>query len=132
MDNSLKIKEAQKQWGIAVVNSDLEKLMSLYDDGASLKPTLSKVIRVGKENVKDYFVGNPDEGRAGFLSHGWKDVVFHSKAIHGDNEILVDMGEYEFVGPNGDVTWADYSYVYRVSGEQTVILAHHSSLKYEE
>ena len=129
---------AQTAWIKHVTEQDVDALLDLYDvDDPSaplqFKPTLSDVIRTDRAGARAYFVGgDPDYPHDhGFLHHGWKTVDFRS-AIGPMQEpgglTARDMGQCFFENGDGDVTQADYTFIYHKVGGRALIALHHSSL----
>jgi hypothetical protein len=120
----------RQSWAKAVVAQDVEALMKLYADNAVLKPTLSPVIRRNPTVIRAYFEGGGPHEDAGFLKQGFSAVHFKDSAPLLMGDIAVDMGEYEFLKPDGSQVLAHYTFCYqgRVDG-QILIVAQHSSLK---
>lgn len=129
---------AQRAWARAVIEQDIEGLLSLYDFGTPdepllFKPTLADVIRLDEAGTRSYFVGgNPDYPHdIGFLNQGWKRVAFQSAVgpiLKAGGLGYKDMGHYTFVDENGLATRADYTFAYHKLNGKVLISLHHSSL----
>ena len=129
---------AQRTWAKHVTEQNVDKLLELYDFGTPnqpliFKPTLSEIIRHDRESTRSYFVGRDPNfpHDQGFLNRGWKKVEFHSAVGPLPNPgglSYSDMGQYAFVARDGDVTRADYTFVYHKRNGCVLISLHHSSL----
>ena len=129
---------AQRAWAKAVIDQDVETLLSLYDFGSAdepllFKPTLADVIRLDEKGAKSYFIGgDPDyPNDAGFLGNGWKHVEFQSAVgpiLKAGGMGYKDMGHYTFFNASGDATRADYTFAYHKLNGAVLISLHHSSL----
>lgn len=129
---------AQRAWAKAVIEQDVETLISLYDFGTPdepllFKPTLADVIRLDEAGARAYFVGENEEypNDHGFLNNGWKHVDFQSAVgpiIKAGGLGYKDMGHYTFVNAQGDATRADYTFAYHKLDGKVLISLHHSSL----
>lgn len=116
----------------------MDQLLDLYDFGRPnqpllFKPTLSEVIRCDRGSARSYFVGGDPKHPhdQGFLNHGWKQVEFQSivgPLLNPGGLSYSDMGQYVFVNGDGDVTRADYTFVYHKRDGRVLISLHHSSL----
>ena len=126
------IKEAQRQWGTAVVSGDPDRVMELYAPNAILKPTLSPVIRDSKPGIRAYFEGSKEFEDHGFLAgNRWAEVLFHNLCdplVNGD--FAIDVGKYTFVQRDGQKVVADYTFTYARIDDELRILSQHSSLEY--
>ena len=130
--------DAQRAWAEAVVAQDVEMLLALYDFGSPdapllFKPTLADVIRLDEAGARSYFIGGdadyPHDN--GFLKNGWKHVAFRSAAgpiLEANGLGYKDMGQYDFIKANGDITRADYTFAYHKVDGKVLITLHHSSL----
>lgn len=119
-----KPKEILEQWMKAVNNSDVENLLSLYDNEAVLIPTFSNRLLNTPEKLRDYFekLGSREE-----LS-----IALHEKTL-----IIQELGNQIF-SLSGIYNWrfavdgellnfeARFSYVINLS-KPNPILHHHSS-----
>jgi uncharacterized protein (TIGR02246 family) len=109
-------------WATALKKQEVSKVLKLYDDDATLLPTLSDKIRTNHREIANYFES--------FLAK--KPVVeitdFFFKKI--SDEIITFSGNYDFTFENGDPdAHARFSFVYKKSGNDWKILEHHSSLQ---
>ena len=117
--------ELMDRWCRAVEAGNVEELLSLYEEDALLKPTLSPEIRSGPAAIKNYFVG--DENTQGFLKRGIKSVRHQvERELYLDHALIL-MGIYEFTSETETVK-AHFTFVLKESGGQSKILAQHSSL----
>ena len=132
------VADAQRAWSKAVIEKDVETLLSLYDFGAPgepvlFKPTLADVIRLDEAGARSYFVGgNPDyPSDSGFLNYNWQHIEFQSAVgpvLKAGGLGYKDMGHYTFVNEKGDATRADYTFAYHKVDGKVLISLHHSSL----
>ncbi len=135
---NVEVNAAQCTWAKHVTEQNVDQLLDLYDFGVPnqpllFKPTLSKIIRCDRVSVRAYFVGGdpnyPDD--KGFLNCGWKQVDFQSAVgplPNPDGLCYRDMGQYFFMDGNGDITCADYTFIYHKRDGRILISLHHSSL----
>lgn len=122
------IENYQQQWSEAVVSCDIEKLMSLYDPEAILKPTVSSVIRRTPEDIKLYFVGGEKFSDKGFLNKEICKIFFKRKPPLIEDRFAIDVGEYIFTQKNGNEIQAHYTFCYKWLNAQLFIITQHSSL----
>ena len=118
-----------EQWCQAIVTGDLQQVLALYEEDALLRPTLSPHLRCGLAAIANYFAG--DKQHQGFLQRGIKQIHHQVEQELYLDHALVLMGQYEFIGPDETVK-ANFTFVLKESGTGFKILAHHSSLRYEE
>ncbi len=118
------ILEAFEKWNDALQTKDPQKVAQMYDEkDGILLPTVSPKVRHNREEIADYFehflaknpVGRIDEANI---------------RIYGD--IAINSGLYTFEldsedGKRVDVP-ARFTFVYKKSGDEWVILEHHSSV----
>ena len=112
-------------WCEAVKGGDLPRLLSLYEEDALLKPTLSPEIRTGREAIGRYFVG--DGQHLGFLRQGIHKIQYTVESELRVDHALVLMGSYEFTTPSKSIK-AHFTFVLKKIGSGFSILAQHSSL----
>ena len=116
----------------------MDQLLDLYDFGMPnqpllFNPTLSEVTRCDRGSARSYFVGgDPNYPQdQGFLNRGWEQIEFKSAVGPLPNPgglSYSDMGQYAFVDRDGDVTLADYTFIYHKRDGRVLISLHHSSL----
>ena len=122
------IKKFEKTWGKAVTDSNLDGILSLYANGALLKPTLSDKIRRGVDQIRPYFEGSQEYGDSGFLHQGISHVKFLNEEVTELEDSFLIMGQYHFTKPDG-VVEADFTFSLRKSDYK--ILLQHSSLTFK-
>ena len=129
--------DAQRAWAEAVIAQDVETLLALYDFGSPdapllFKPTLADVIRLDEAGpARISLAATPTTHDNGFLKNGWKHVEFRSAAgpiLEANGLGYKDMGQYDFIKANGDITRADYTFAYHKVDGKVLITLHHSSL----
>ena len=113
------------QWCQAVIEEDIQKILSLYENDALLKPTLSPEIRSGRKAIRNYFTG--DEEHIGFLARQIKKISYQVKQELYLDHALILMGTYQFTCPQ-EIVKAHFTFIIKESAEGFKILAHHSSL----
>ena len=103
------VQAAQRAWAAAVIASDVDALLSLYDfDVLLFKPTYASSIRTDRAGALSYFVGgNPSyPADHGFLHGGFTKITFESAngpRLEAGGLSAQDMGHYLFVNRNGMV-----------------------------
>ena len=125
----MKTNKFLQTWGKYVAGSELESLLALYDQKAILKPTLSKTIRDGLDEIRPYFEG--DSNSSGFLNQGIVEVNFDQHLERNLGTATIAVGKYHFKKGNGDEVSADYTFTLeRLDSGDLKIISHHSSLEY--
>ena len=117
------IASAAANWAAIFVDDNPDSILALYDDGAVLWGTLSPTLLVGKPAVRGYFE------RAFKALPGHK-VAFGEQVIRIYGDVAINSGYYTFsYVKDGEARSipARYSFVYRKSGAQWMIVDHHSS-----
>ena len=108
-------------WGKSVVSKNLENVVSLYDDDATLWPTLSNNLRTNKNEIKDYFSGSfAKTNLTGPIEWNKK-----SETTISDNSVM-QSGIYVFQVGSGKIS-ARYSFLLRKIEDNWKIVHHHSS-----
>lgn len=125
-DAKAKIAQLLTRWNHAVQTEDPDNVVALYAPDAVLLPTVSAKVRHNHEEIRDYFVH--------FLSKKPMGTVIEQNIrLFGD--IAVNSGLYNFRLFKAGATTAAaarFSFVYRRSDSQWLIIEHHSSLLPEE
>ena len=145
------VEDAQKVWGDGVVkigalkdqrdecetfaSNFLDKLYA-FDLGVVLfKPTkcAHEQFRPTKFEALSYFIAGSDRAcqeDKGFAIQPWTKVRFeNSDFILGDNRAIA-MGNYYFTDLNGDEAKVEYTFGYKLIGDDLRIDLHHSSFPY--
>lgn len=142
------VHEAQAVWAAAIVDIGaqatpqeskvvaeqyLNDLYTFNTTGVVFKPTLAQdpQFRNTFAGALSYFVGqNPDFPQdTGFALTPWINVTFSNSKIILMNDVVIAGGVYNFEDPHGDITAADYTFVYtQVDNGTLTITAQHSSL----
>lgn len=145
------IDAAERRWADAVVEMGrchqqqpqrlsavaTQLLTEVYDfeAGVLFKPTLATGpyhFRRSLSQTLSYFIGGEIPGDMGFARKPWQAVRFlsHGRIWLGSGESVVSGGVYEFQDPAGQITRAEFTFVYHLTAQpgSIKILAHHSSL----
>ena len=107
------------KWSQAVASADLEKVLSLYEEDALLRSTLSPDICKDLLEIRAYFED--------FLNKGITEVSYTVEAELFLDHALVLMGCYQFKKTDSYLQ-ALFTFVLKESAAGYQILAHHSSL----
>jgi hypothetical protein len=117
------IASAAANWAAIFVDDNPDSILALYDDGAVLWGTLSPTLLVGKPGLRGYFE------RAFKALPGHK-VAFGEQVIRVYGDVAINSGYYTFSyvkdGQAQSIP-ARFSFVYRKSGANWMIVDHHSS-----
>jgi uncharacterized protein (TIGR02246 family) len=114
---------ATSAWARALDEDDPDKVLPLYSDDAVLWGTLSPTVRADRAALRDYFV------TAFKVLPGLK-VAFGDQLIRVYGGTAVNTGYYTFSYVKDGETKslpARYSFTYVRSGDQWLIVDHHSS-----
>lgn len=107
-----------------------------YDEGIVLfKPTKARIkpFRLTFEEALSYFVGNGLEEDKGFALEPWEAIRFEVAGNLIFNNIAISQGNYHFTSAKtGDTIRVEFTFVYKLVGNQLKIVAHHSSLPFRE
>src|SRR5688572_23277172 len=118
------VEAATAAWGLALASCNVDRIMSLYDTRAVLWPTTSRTIASSPEAIRKYFEGVCSSGS------GPKGIVTEQNArVYGDT--AVNSGTFTInVMRDGKPTPVPlrFSFTYRRSDGQWLIVDHHSSL----
>ena len=150
------IDAAERRWADAVVEMGrchqqqpqslsevaTQLLTEVYDfeAGVLFKPTLATDpyhFRQTLSATLSYFIGGKVPSDLGFALRPWQAVRFlsHGRIWLGVGESVVSGGVYEFYDLAGQITRAEFTFVYHRSAQpdsSIKILAHHSSLPFCE
>lgn len=122
------INKLKKDWSSGVTTQNVNLILSLYDQKAILKPTLSPIIRTSPNDIKSYFVGSKKFNDSGFINNGINKINFTQSFINEVGNCIIDIGKYTFVKSDNQKIEADYTFVYLKDKEELKIISHHSSL----
>ena len=123
MDPKDDVIQVLEDWKSALESGDLEGLLQLYDNGASLWGTLSEEIRNTPGKIREYFVS--------FIAHEGIQVEFGElyTRIYGDTAVC--SGPYLF-------SWKEreekasipgrFTFVFHLRDDRWLIIDHHSSV----
>ena len=115
-------------WGKAVEAQNSKALLELYDDSATLKPTLSKKIRTNKKEILSYFIGGSEFNDSGFLKQDILRVQFLESHFQINTNTVTIVGKYRFIKKDSQVIQANYTFVFQKKENELKIIAHHSSI----
>lgn len=105
-----------------------------YDEGIVLfKPTKARLkpFRLTFEEALSYFVGNDLEEDKGFALEPWMEIRFEVAGNLIFNEIALSQGNYYFTSAKtGETIRVEFTFVYKLVGNQLKIVTHHSSLPF--
>ena len=121
------VKESQQKWFDGIINKDVDAIMALYSEDASLKPTLSNEIRRTPDALKEYFVGSKFK-EPGFLNNEFVAVRFVEGSPAITDNIAIDTGVYQFERGDGRISKAHYTFSYCELNGKVLITTQHSSL----
>ncbi len=110
------------RWNEALLSGDPHQVAHLYAPDAILLPTVSNKVRHNHAEIADYF--------AHFLLKRPSGKILESNIrVYGD--LAINSGIYEFtLSPEGksvSVIQARFTFVYRKTGDDWLIIEHHSS-----
>lgn len=110
------------KWIESINENNLDAILSLYSESAILVPTLSKIIRKNKLEIKDYFIH--------FLENkGLKAEVkeVHIQSLYNDT-IKINSGNYLFSYYNEKNEFQELTARFSFVIKDNIILEHHSSI----
>lgn len=119
MRTKVEIVEQFDIWNNALQTGDPKKVAVLYDENNGiLLPTLSNKVRHNRTEIEDYFVH--------FLAKGPVGKIDESN-IRIFDQLAINSGVYTFTFKDGTAAQARFTFVYQWSGEDWMIIEHHSS-----
>ncbi|WP_028574874.1 SgcJ/EcaC family oxidoreductase [Desulfonatronovibrio hydrogenovorans] len=122
MEEKTKVSDRLKEWCQALKSADPENILACYDVHASLLPTLSSRIRRTRPELREYFE---------FLVQLEPGCTVQDEHVRIYGDIAINSGSYTFhVSKGGDraAVPARFTFVYRNTGDNWLIVEHHSSL----
>ena len=144
------ILKAQEEWGKGIVaigkakvngkdyrkvaKKHIDKLYD-YDSGKVLfKPTKASEdqFRETFGQAHSYFVKGEVKEDGGFAINPWINVRFDNHQMFIDDDVAMAMGNYYFTTVNDEEVKVEYTFGYRLDGDQLKIVLHHSSLPYSK
>jgi len=109
-------------WNEALLSGDAGKVAALYAPDAILLPTVSNKVRHSHEEIADYF--------AHFLLSKPNGKILESN-VRTFGDLAINSGIYEFaLSPENKpqtLIQARFTFAYRKTGEDWLIVEHHSS-----
>ena len=106
------------KWNSALATGEPEQVASLYAPNAILLPTVSNQVRHNHAEIADYFVN--------FLKKGPQGVIDEAN-VRTFGDIAINSGVYTFSFSDGAKVQARFTFVYRWTGQDWLIIEHHSS-----
>jgi hypothetical protein len=125
------VNKLKKDWSSGIITQNVDLLLSLYDPKATLKPTLSPIIRTIPNDIKAYFIGSKQFNDSGFINNGINKIDFTQSFINEVENCIIDVGKYTFFKTDNQKIEADYTFVYLKVEDGLKIISHHSSLAVE-
>ena len=118
------VKKLQK-WFDSVSSGDIDLVLNLYSPDAVLLGTFSSDIKIGIDQIRDYFID--------FLKRNPKPRLVSTNIQIIKNNYSVISGFYDFEIDNAtgkrETIHARYTFVFRVINGNWTIISHHSSVK---
>ena len=90
------VNKLKKDWSSGIITQNVDLLLSLYDPKATLKPTLSPIIRTIPNDIKAYFIGSKQFNDSGFINNGINKIDFTQSFINEVENCIIDVGKYTF------------------------------------
>ena len=119
-DDVSDVRERAQYWVDNIGKGDPDAMVALYHPEAILHGTTSPVLRQGHTRIREYFAGiTPDLQ----LTMAFQEPM-HIR-VHGDT--AVNTGFYSTRIGDNDPIPLRYSFVYLKSGDEWLIIDHHSS-----
>jgi len=143
--------DSQQSWGDGVVKIGslkdqrseceayakdfLDERYAFGEGQVLFKPTkcASEQFRPSKAEALSYFIAGEDRAcmeDKGFAIQPWTRVRFENWGFILEDERAIAMGNYYFTDLNGDEAKVEYTFGYRLIGEELKIDVHHSSFPY--
>ncbi len=124
MHNKQEINDLFDKWNQALKTCDPDRVVALYAFNAVLLPTLSNKVRRSHAEMKDYFIQ---------LLANKPSCKINESSIRFYGDIAIHSGIYTFTlfppaKGSSTVVPARFTFVYQWSGDQWLIVEHHSSL----
>lgn len=113
-------------WNSSLQSGDPDKVVTNYANDAVLLPTMSKKVRHGREEIKDYFNH--------FLTLNPRGEI-NEKNIRIYGDIAVNSGLYTFKirkSEEEEEIKARFTFVYKKTENEWKIIEHHSSVMPEQ
>lgn len=108
-----------EKWNAALQTGEPKNVAALYDgEQGILLPTVSNQVRHNHAEIADYFVHFLAKKPAGKIDEA-------NIRVFGD--LAINSGVYTFTFGDGAVVQARYTFVYKNTGSEWLILEHHSS-----
>ncbi|MBK42543.1 MAG: hypothetical protein CMC83_01550 [Flavobacteriaceae bacterium] len=144
--------EAQEKWGSGVVKigslkhsrSECEAFASSFLDeryafglgSVIFKPTKCEFeqFRPSKSQALSYFIAGDDRAcdeDKGFAIQPWTKVRFENAGIILEEKRAIAMGNYFFTDLDGNEAKVEYTFGYKLVGDELKIDLHHSSFPYK-
>jgi hypothetical protein len=118
--NDKRINVLLENWAFRIKAGTAQEITNLYAKKAVLLGTYSKHIRIGHEQILDYFVGLKQKSGLG--------CEILSNHVQVEPSLAIASGEYRFFWDGGEAK-ARFSFVFRDKGlSQWEIINHHSSV----
>ncbi|MEW5250469.1 SgcJ/EcaC family oxidoreductase [Microbulbifer discodermiae] len=117
--NEATAKGVFKLWNDALASGSPSRVAALYAEDAILLPTISNQVRHSTPERENYFHQFLQKGPQGEL------VECNVRELSADT--FINSGTYEFTFANGSSAAARFTFVYRRTGNQWLIVEHHSS-----
>ncbi len=106
------------RWNASLATGNPDNVVANYAVDAILLPTVSNKVRHNHAEIRDYFVH--------FLEKKPHGVILERNIRFPANHVAIDSGTYAFDTTSGRVP-ARYTFVYRKTGKEWLIVEHHSS-----
>ncbi len=142
--------DAQEEWGKGIVaigkarvngkdykgaaKKHIDKLYD-YDEGKVLfKPTKAAddQFRETFGQAHSYFVKGEVKEDGGFAINPWLNVRFENHDMFIQGDVAMAMGNYYFTTGSGSEVKVEYTFGYRLDGDDLKIVLHHSSLPFSK
>ena len=108
-------------WANHVVQKDLPKLLTLYDNKFIFKGTFAKNTTTNRNQLEKYFKG--------FSKDIDKVVFLKNSNLIKNKDIYIDNGKYNFHTSEGGILKAEYQFVFKKKNDKDFkIISHFSFL----
>jgi uncharacterized protein (TIGR02246 family) len=111
-----------REWNDAFAQHDLEKILGLYAEGATVWGTNALTLRTTPQEIRSFF-------RSTFRIPKVR-ITFDNQTIRVFGNVAVVAGNYTFTAGQGDDEQnnpARYSFTFLKTGDRWLIIDHHSS-----